>query len=64
MELPSCPDCGAGFLAELHDPRATGVAKLDSLATLAGRNRMAAIGVGLAACGSFLLLLVVFGLLT
>lgn len=64
MELPHCPGCDTGFLAELHDLAATGISPLDRLAGLATRNRMAALGVGLAACGLFLLLWVVVGVLT
>lgn len=64
MELPQCPGCGTGFLAELLDLGATGVSPLDRLADLATRNRLAALGIGLAACALFLLLWVVVGVLT
>lgn len=64
LDLPSCPGCGTGFLAELHEQSATGVSALDRLARLATRNRLAALGIGLAGCGLFLLLWVVLGLLT
>jgi hypothetical protein len=64
MELARCPGCGTSFLAELHDPSATGLSQLDRLAGVAGGNRMAALGIGLSACGLFLLLWVVLALLT
>ncbi len=64
MERAHCPGCGTGFLAELLALGATGVSPLDRLAALATRNRMAALGIGLAACGLFLLLWVVVGVLT
>ncbi|MGI8699219.1 MAG: double zinc ribbon domain-containing protein [Mycobacteriales bacterium] len=64
LDLPRCPGCGTGFLAELADPSTTGVGVLDRLARLATGNRLAALGIGLAGCGLFLLLWVVLGLLT
>lgn len=64
LDLPRCPGCGTGFLAELADPSTTGVGVLDRLARLATGNRLAALGIGLAGCGLFLLLWVVLGLVT
>lgn len=64
MELPHCPACGRDFLAELHEDGATGVSPLDRLASFATDNRLAALGIGLAACGLFLLFWIALGMLT
>lgn len=64
MELSRCPECSNDFLAELHDPSATGVSPLDRLAAIASGNRLAATGIGLAACGLFLLFWVALGMVT